>query len=276
MSLHKTEAIILRRFDFRETSLIVDLYTRDYGKLSGILKGIRAEPDKFASPMEVSSHNEVIFYKKTNTTLHLVSACDLKDNFFGIRKSMVKAGMAGIMMELIASVMQPEDKNEDVFNLAIECLKELENTFSPEKVMTIFKIKMLSLSGFKPHFDSCVSCDNRILGQSKFSLSLGGLLCDKCYYKDLSARAIFRGTIASILYIEKNSFKNNLNLGLNPQIKKELEIILNAFLNFHLEKELKSQKVLNRLLALGDATQGDTPAKFLSKNHQKAEKITVF
>jgi len=116
--------------------------------------------------------------------------------------------------------------------------------------MTIFKIKMLALSGFKPHFDSCVSCSSRILGQSKFSLSLGGLLCENCFHKDTASRSIFRGTIASILYIEKNNFKNNLNLGLNPQIKKELELILNAFLNFHLEKELKSQKVLNKLTAL--------------------------
>lgn len=249
MSIHKTEAIILKRFDFRETSLIVDLYTRDFGRLSGLLKGVRSEPNKFASPLEVSSYNEVIFYKNMNTGLHLVSACDLKDNFFGIRKSIIKAGMLGVIMELITSVMQPEDKNEDVFNLTLECLKELEETSSPEKVMTIFKIKMLSLSGFKPHFDSCLSCASRILGQSKFSLKLGGLLCEKCYYKDLSARSIFRGTIASILYIEKNTFRNNLNLGLNPQIKKELEIILNAFLNFHLEKELRSQKVLNKLVA---------------------------
>ncbi len=250
MSIHKTEAIVLRRMDFRETSLIVDLYTRDFGKLSGLLKGIRTEPEKFASRLEVSSHNDVIFYKKVNTSLHLVSACDLRDNFFNIRQSMMKAGLMGIMMELIASVMQPEDKNEEVFNLALECLKELEVTSSPEKVITIFKIKMLSLSGFKPHFDSCVSCNDKILGQSKFSLSLGGLLCEKCSHKDMSSRSIFRGTIASILYIEKNNFKNNLNLGLNPQIKKELELILNAFLNFHLEKELKSQKVLNKLAAV--------------------------
>ncbi|MDD5196408.1 MAG: DNA repair protein RecO [Candidatus Omnitrophica bacterium] len=248
MPIHKTEAIVLRRRDFRETSLIVDLYTRDFGKLSGLLKGIRTEPEKFASTLEVSSHNEIIFYKKTNTSLHLVSACDLKDNFFDIRKSLAKAGFMGIMMELVAAVMQPEDKNEEVFSLTLECLKELERTNSPEKIITIFKIKMLALSGFKPHFDSCVSCGDRILGQSKFSLSLGGLLCEKCYHKDTSSRSIFRGTIASVLYIEKNNLKNNLNLGLNPQIKKELEIILNAFLNFHLERELKSQRVLNRLV----------------------------
>jgi recombinational DNA repair protein (RecF pathway) len=63
----------------------------------------------------------------------------------------------------------------------------------------------------------------------------------------MSARAIFRGTIASILHIEKNDFRTGLNLGLNPQIKRELDAILNAFLNFHLERELKSQKVMNKL-----------------------------
>jgi DNA repair protein RecO (recombination protein O) len=106
---------------------------------------------------------------------------------------------------------------------------------------------MLALSGFKPHFDSCISCADRIMGQSKFSLSLGGLLCPRCYQKDLSSRSIFRGTVASILHIERNDLKTNLNLGMNPQIKRELELILNSFLNFHLERELKSQKVLHKL-----------------------------
>ncbi len=240
MSIHKTEAIVLRRMDFRETSLIVDFYTRDFGKISGILKGIRSEPGKFASTVEVLSHNEIVFYNKTGTTLHLVSACDLKDQFFNLRGSMLKAGIGSFMMELIAAVMQPEDKNEEIFDLTINSLKELEKTNNPEKIATIFKIKMLALSGFKPHFDSCVSCSEKISGPSKFSLSLGGLLCPKCSSKDLGARSIFRGTIASILHIERNDFKNTLNLGLNPQIKKELEVILNAFFNFHLERELKS------------------------------------
>jgi DNA repair protein RecO (recombination protein O) len=247
MSIHKTEAIVLRRTDFRETSLIVNFYTRDFGKISGILKGIRLQPQKFTSTVELSSYNDIVFYKKSGAAIYLVSACDLKDKFFNIRNNMAKAAISAFMMELISIVMQPEDRNEEIFNLAINALKELETTQRPDKIATIFKIKMLALSGFKPHFDSCVYCSDRIMGQSKFSLSMGGLLCPKCYFKDLSARSIFRGTIASILHIERNDFKTNLNLGLNPQIKKELDIILNAFLNFHLERELKSQKVINKL-----------------------------
>jgi DNA repair protein RecO (recombination protein O) len=247
MSIHKTEVLVLNKWDFRETSLIVNFYSRDFGKMSGILKGIRTDPSKFASTLEPFSCNDIVFYKKANTALHLVSQCDIKDNFSMLRSSIAKIGVASYMMELIGALMPLEDANPEVFDLATTCLRELEINDNPEKIMTIFKIKMLAFSGFKPHFDSCVSCGDRINSHSKFSFVLGGLLCAKCYPKDLKSRSIFRGTVASILHIEKNEFRINLNLGMNPQIKKELNIILNAFLTFHLEKELKSQKVLHKL-----------------------------
>ncbi|MDD4953876.1 MAG: DNA repair protein RecO [Candidatus Omnitrophica bacterium] len=247
MSIHRTEAIVLSRRNFRETSLIADFYTRDFGKVSGLLKGLRGEPGKFASSLDLFSRNEIIFYRKRNSSLHLVSQCDLRDNFDLLRRQIFKVGIVSYMMELLAVLMPQEDKNEEVFDLALACLQELKTANNAEKISAIFKVKMLSLSGFRPHLDSCVSCGNKIMDQSKFSLCLGGLLCPACYRKDLSSRAIFRGTVASIMHIERNDFKSNLNLGLNPQIKKELELVLNAFLTFHLEKELKSQKVLRNL-----------------------------
>lgn len=249
MSIDKTQALVLRKMDFRETSLIADFYTREFGKVSGLLKGIRTEPKKFASTVELFSLNEIIFYRKRNSSLHLVSACDGRESFSSIRQDITKTGIASLMMEFIGAVMQQEDKNSEVFDLALCCLNELAVTTNPDKINTIFKIKMLSLSGFKPHFDSCVSCSERLLGESRFSLMLGGLLCPQCARKDVSARGIFRGTIATILYIERNDFKANVNLGLNPQVKRELCMILNAFLHFHLEKELKSQRVINTLNA---------------------------
>ncbi len=251
MTLPRTEALVLKKQDFRETSLIVTFFSREFGKMSGLLKGIRLEPKKFASTVEPFSLNDIIFYRKRNSTLHLVSQCDLKAGFDVLRQDMMKAGAASMMMELVQAVMPVEDKNEQLFDLAIACLKELEVNNNPDKILTIFKIKLLTLSGFKPHLDSCVCCEDKILGQAEFSLALGGLLCARCNRKDVSSRSIFRGTIASILHIERNDLRNNLTLGLNPQIKKELDIILNSFLNFHLGKELKSQRVVNALAAVG-------------------------
>lgn len=247
MSIHKTEAIVLNKKDFRETSIIANFYTRDFGKMSGILKGIKQEPAKFASTLEPFSYNDIIFYKKINSKLHLVTQCDIKDNFDSVRCSISKIGVGSLMMELIDAIMPQEDKNEDLFDLLLMSLGELKVNDNPEKIKIIFKIKMLSLSGFKPHFDSCVSCGLRVDSQVKFSFTLGGLLCLRCLPKDLKARSIFRGTVASVLHIQRNEFKSNLNLGLNPQIKKELDLILNSFLRFHIERDLKSEKVRNKM-----------------------------
>ncbi len=247
MPIHKTEAIVLNKYDFRETSVIANFYTRDFGRISGLLKGIKEDPAKFASTLEHFSHNEIIFYKKRNSSLHLVSQCDSINNFGAIRQTIPKIGAAMVIAEMLDILMPLEDKNEEIFNLALDSLNELERSYSPDKVISIFKIKALALSGFKPHLDSCVSCAGKILGESKFSLKQGGLLCAKCYAKDAAARSIFRGTVASILHIEKNNFKDALTLGMNPQIKKELELVLNSFLKFHLEKDLKSEKVLSKM-----------------------------
>ncbi|MGA2774725.1 MAG: DNA repair protein RecO [Candidatus Omnitrophota bacterium] len=250
MPIHKTDALVLNKREFRETSLIADLFTRDFGKICGLFKAIRSEPTKFASPLEIFSLNEIIFYSGRSSSLHLVSQCDIKDNFGVLRQSMTKIGVASFMMELLSTLMPLEDKNEEIFDLTVNCLNELKVCANPNKIMTIFKIKVLALSGFKPHFDSCISCADKVSGQSKFSLALGGLLCGKCEKKDFTSRNIFRGTVASILHIEKSDLRGALNLGMNPQIKRELEAILNAFLNFHLEKELKSQKVFNKIAAI--------------------------
>ncbi|MFH0827691.1 MAG: DNA repair protein RecO [Candidatus Omnitrophota bacterium] len=250
MAIIKTEAIVLKRYDLRETSLLAVFFTLDFGKISGELKGVRADPGKFASPVEVFSHNEIVFYQKRNSSVHLVSQCDLKNAFIPIKQNMRSIAAASVMVELLDGIMPQEDKNEEVFQLAVSALSEL-SAVNSDKITTVFKIKLLSLSGFKPHFDSCVSCGLSVMARPKFSLKLGGLLCYKCNFKDNSARAIFKGTIATILYIEKNNLRNNLALGMNPQIKKELDLVLNSFLNFHLGKELKSQMAINKLTAAG-------------------------
>lgn len=244
MSIHKTEAIVLRKRDFRETSLIAEFYSKDYGKFSGVLKGIRTKPGKFGSTVEPFSHNEVVFYRSRSHDLHLVGQCDTRDNFDAVRSDMVKSVIGSYMMDMLNALMMAEDRNEQIFSFSLQCLKELTRVSNPHKIETIYKIKMLSLSGFKPHFDSCVSCAHPITRSARFSVSRGGLLCERCCSKDTAARLMFKGTIASIIYLQRSDVRSCLHLGINPQIKRELDMALNAFLEYHLGKRLKSQRVL--------------------------------
>src|SRR6185436_12398551 len=117
MAIVKTQAIVLKSFDFRETSRIATFFTKEFGKMSGILKGIRTDPKKFGSSLDRFSINDIVYYQHRNSDLHLVSHCDLRQFFFPVRQDLKKSLAASYILELINAIMPPEEKNEDIYQL---------------------------------------------------------------------------------------------------------------------------------------------------------------
>ena len=240
----KTEAIVLKSFDFRETSKIVTFYTREFGKVKGILKGIRKDSKKFGSSVEKFSVNDLVFYQYRNSDIHLVSHCDMKEYYFPLRRDLRRMTAASYILELVDAIMPVEQKNEDIYNLICQYLKSLESIEDISKLVHIFQIKTLLYSGFRPHLDACVQCEQKVQGQTRFSMRLGGLVCDGCRQSQSDAAPISRGTVASIIHIEKNEWDHSVRLGISPPVKKELKYVLNNFLVFHLEKHLRSAQFI--------------------------------
>jgi DNA repair protein RecO (recombination protein O) len=141
--------------------------------------------------------------------------------------------------------MPAEEQNLDIYNLMQVFLKHLESTRDISKLVQTFQIKILSLSGFKPHLETCVSCRKNVADTPRFSLRLGGLLCGVCQDSVPEATPISLGAVASILHIQINNWDAALRLGMAPFIKKELKYVLNHFLVFHLERQLRSTRFLS-------------------------------
>lgn len=248
MAIHKTEAIVLKTFDFRETSLIAHFFTKDYGRINGILKGIRKDPKKFASTLEPFSLNEVIFYSGHASGLHLTSQCDLMDNFNCIRARLESVASASYAVDLINRLLPAEEKNEEVYRLTCFTLKQIDKGEDSEKVLRIFIIKLLKLIGFQPRLDGCVMCNGNIFEAAYFNVSRGGLLCPACAPRSANnSIGVLRGTIASITHMERNSGEDSLRLELAPRIKNELDGIIRNFMEFHLQINLKSRQLLEVL-----------------------------
>jgi len=241
----QTQAIVLKRFDFRETSQIATFFTRDYGKVKGVLKGIRKDHKKFGSTIDQFSVNHLVYYSHRESDLHLIGQCDLKVFFFKIRQDVKRALAASYILELVDAIMPVEEINTEVYDLMINFLTVLEDCDDVSKLVHIFQIKILLLSGFRPYLDSCVVCQKKITPKMQFSMKLGGLLCEDCRANDRAATAVSRGTIASLVHIEKNSWEHALRLKLTALTKKELKYILNNFLVYHLERHLKATRFLS-------------------------------
>ena len=243
-----TPAFVLRAYDFRETSKIAIFFSRDFGKVKGILKGIRKDPRKFSSSLTPLSLNHIIFYRKRNSEIHLISQCDLLDDF-GLSKGMLRSFMSSArVIELVDLLLPLEDPHHTVFTLIFDFLNTLK--VNPLDAHLFFQVKILTLSGFKPRFDACVICETKIGEEAYFSHGRGGLLCRQCLRWDKSAEETLKGTIASILYIEKSNWQKCLRLQLSVSIKKQLERILDCFVHFHVGKILKSSSVSRDFLDL--------------------------
>ena len=241
----KTEAIVLKSFDFRETSRIATFFTKEYGKVSGVLKGIRTDHRKFGSSVDRFSVNDIVYYQYRNSDLHLISQCDLREFFFPIRQDLKKSIAASYILELVNLVMPAEEKNDQVYALMVNFLSDLQQFADTNLLVHIFQIKILLYSGFKPHLDTCLKCKTKVSATARFSLPEGGLICVSCPLTDAAVYVISPGAIASLLYIEKNHWSNCLKLRLTETVKKELKSMLNNFLIFHLGRKVRSARYLN-------------------------------
>ena len=53
MPIEHSEAIVIRTIDFSETSLILTLFSREFGKVRGIAKGARQLKNSFDSALDL-------------------------------------------------------------------------------------------------------------------------------------------------------------------------------------------------------------------------------
>ena len=134
--------------------------------------------------------------------------------------------------------------NKKIYKLMMDYLDSLQDVKDINKLVHIFQIKILLLSGFRPHIDSCVKCSKKVDGKARFSMKSGGLVCPKCPTTETSFTLISKGAISTMLHIEGSEWSKCLRLGLTPTVKNELKYILNNFLVFHLEKKLRTTRFL--------------------------------
>lgn len=251
MAIQKSEALVLRKQDLRETSLIVTFYTKDYGKIKGILRGVRGSRSSQVggAALEPFALDEIVFYDRKRGDIFTVSQCDLADFFGPARGSLEKLSYALYMTELLDSVTTLGDPNRDVFDLAVNSLRLLSGGSSPRRVTRIFEIKLLSLLGLMPELGSCANCGGEADAQARFSFRNGGLICKKCLASDRNARPILPGTVRYIVYVQGSPFDKIDRVKVSQEVGKELEQILRKFLDFHIERRLKTLQFLKEISA---------------------------
>lgn len=239
----------MRRQDLRETSLILNFYTKDFGKIKGIVRGVRGPHAQYGGgSLEVFAHDSIVFYERKKSEFYTISQCDLVEFFNPIRGSLERLAYAAYIVELLDSVTQLADKNEDVFELLLNSLRLLSGSSSAKRVTRIFEIKLLSLLGLMPSLELCANCGQKISESGmRFSIHHGGLVCNACLDKARDARPILPGTAKFIEHIRSSPFEKVERVKVASKVGEELESLLRKFLDYHIERRLKTIEFLKEL-----------------------------
>jgi len=248
MAIQKTQGFVLRRDDIRETSILLTAYTRDFGKIKLISKGVRSPEQRFISAYEILALDDLVFYERKKGDFFLLSQCELVNFFPKIREALDRISYASYFCEFLNAVTQAGDINADLYELLFNTLALLSTDASPKRVARIFEIRILSILGLMPSLKQCVGCEKEIdKEKTRFSLRLGGALCDRCFSRDKGARPILAGSINFISHIESMPFDRIKHIKVAKRVGGEVERLLRAFINYHLDIRLRSREFITKV-----------------------------
>jgi DNA repair protein RecO (recombination protein O) len=182
MPSEKASAIVLRTVEFSETSLVVTLFTREFGKVGALAKGARRLKGPFESALDLLGLCRIVFLHKSSDTLDLLTEAKLLRRFRPAGHDLSSLYAGYYVAELLGALTDDDDPHPELFDLADETLAALGAGEPVARRIVRFELGALRLLGHMPSLENCVECGARIApaGRVAFGQLDGGVLCPAC------------------------------------------------------------------------------------------------
>jgi DNA repair protein RecO (recombination protein O) len=252
MPLFSSPAILLRRLEYGEQDLILDLFFLQRGKLSVIAKHARRSVRRFAGVLELFSILDATVSAGRGRGLPVLQEASLDDPCAGIRTDCGKTAYASYWAELVNTWLEPDVPQADTYALLRHVLEGLDRDSAPAAVLSIlFQLRFIRQAGFGPDLLCCQVCRREIRGQPahspRFDLQRGGVVCGACDAATGPQGRISMGTLMLLRWVEREDLDRIGRLRFSPQAITESLSLLEAFVPLHLGREPRSLSVLRQL-----------------------------
>lgn len=144
MRIYKTEAVILKRLNYGEADRILTIFSKHYGKITVIAKGVRKIISKRGPNIE--SFNQVELSLYTGKNLDGVSEVKTINSFSNIRRNLKNVESAFQMCELVDLLTRDRQESRGIFSLLIKYFTKLN--LDGKINLQEFKVDLLTSLGF--------------------------------------------------------------------------------------------------------------------------------
>jgi DNA repair protein RecO (recombination protein O) len=153
--LHKTRGIIFNSSEYREASLVVQIYTELYGIQSYIINGVRKKHAKIHSNIfQPLTPVDLVVYHKERPGLQRIS--DIRPNppLVNIPFDIFKSSMVLFLDEVLNKSIREEEANPALFEFLFSTILWLDGPQSPgSDFHLVFMLQLSRYLGFSPSLD---------------------------------------------------------------------------------------------------------------------------
>lgn len=178
----KTEAVVLRKVNYGDTSSILSLYTSEFGKISAIIKGGRNPKSKMGMIADPPNQLEVILYNKNTREVQFLSGAEIIAHFPHLKENLDSLKFAYAVIELVQKLTPDDEPNKRIFNGLIRILSLFNSSDEkPEIIFSRFTLFFIEELGYNIDIDKCSVCESMDLKDKVLGFNLErGLLCENC------------------------------------------------------------------------------------------------
>ena len=227
--VHLQPAYILSQRQYRETSLILDVLTQDYGRVSLLAKGVRKTKSKSAGLLQPFIPLTISYLGKTD--LKTLTDVELRQAFNPLPGMALYCGF--YINELVECFLHQYDPHPEVFSHYSDCLSVLMTGLDVEQALRCFELDLIDAVGFglQLEYDFHTEQEIQPLARYHFKVEQGPIAA-------LDGR--FLGM--TLLAIKLRDFTN-------PQVLADAKILMRTVIDVYLRgKPLKSRAVINNII----------------------------
>ncbi len=248
MSSEKATALVLHVVEFSETSSVVTLFTREFGKVHGLAKGARRPKGPFESALDLLALCRIVFLRKSSGTLDLLTEAKLQRRFRPRGRDLSSLYAGYYVAELLSELTDDYDPHPEVFDAAEQTLLGLAETGMDIAAQTVrFELTALRHLGHLPSLEICVECGRTLepRGRVAFGLLAGGVLCDACKAGHRQVVSISGGVLRAMSVLADDASERWRQLTLDNRTRGELRAVLNRYLAHLLGHKPKMHEYLS-------------------------------